>query len=119
MTNKEKDKLKPCPFCGGEARLITTKEAPEAWVECNICGASSEFKPVEENAIKCWNSRAEIASEQNENLDILIQLAIDYEYCSIGDDNIIDHIECVHNCYECISEWVREGEKNEKRLDGK
>ena len=44
------DKLKPCPFCGGEARA-----ANEAYVFCLNCDALLTGA----NAITSWNTRAE------------------------------------------------------------
>lgn len=67
------EKLKPCPFCGGEAILITrTGDMLIHRVECTVCLAqmgeshwamSSEkgnlFFGREEDAIKAWNRRAD------------------------------------------------------------
>lgn len=81
-------KLKPCPFCGGEAVLITesVKEynsyVPGANVKCRACGCNTgayiDFT-APRSAINAWNRRAE------ENLLIIpemsdddIQKAIDF-----------------------------------------
>lgn len=57
--------LKPCPFCGGEARTGYAINDYNRWgVECTKCGAVVEVATwlgvfdIEENAIKAWNRRA-------------------------------------------------------------
>lgn len=50
--------LKPCPFCGGEAEL-TCFEAPEFWVWCPNCKASTDAHTCKGGAIEAWNTRAE------------------------------------------------------------
>ena len=68
MTND----LKPCPFCGAEAKLTTAIRnnyfpiRQVAYVMCNTCGASSyAFRDLENNghhilkAIEAWNRRVE------------------------------------------------------------
>lgn len=68
-------KLKPCPFCGGEAQLLDT--GWPCWVWCIKCGASVlSAKSDEEgdaDAIARWNRRAE-AEAHLYTLDELIQL---------------------------------------------
>ena len=53
--------LKPCPFCGGEAR--TSGERFEntilSWVFCSSCGAAGGYRHTEAEAITAWNTRAE------------------------------------------------------------
>lgn len=56
------EKLKPCPFCGGEAEIIEIEGGENAGgscVSCTVCLASSnvsfEFK---ENFVSNWNRRA-------------------------------------------------------------
>lgn len=53
MTDREK--LLPCPFCGGEAYLVTG--APEEWVRCMKCHASSDTDTRYEGAAVKWNRR--------------------------------------------------------------
>lgn len=48
-------KLKPCPFCGGEARR-RGDEYSEA-VICDICRASSGWQGNFDNARRIWNTR--------------------------------------------------------------
>lgn len=70
-----KDKLKPCPFCGGE-KVVVLEEGGNSEIFENIrnyiiccdfnnggCGATSGFRRTEEEAIEAWNKRA---GEQNE-----------------------------------------------------
>lgn len=51
--------LRPCPFCGGEARLWHPKEygITLGSVKCNSCGASTESFTDDDSAIEAWNKR--------------------------------------------------------------
>lgn len=49
--------LKPCPFCGGEARFV--RRVAEYYVQCAGCGATGKSKQIAECAVKAWNRRAE------------------------------------------------------------
>lgn len=55
-------KLKPCPFCGGEAELVNGWVLQ--WVRCKNCTAQiAPFKePYDENAIEMWNCRVELTN---------------------------------------------------------
>ena len=48
--------LLPCPFCGGEAEL-TGFDAPEYWVWCPSCKASTDAHTCKGGAIEAWNTR--------------------------------------------------------------
>lgn len=63
------NKLEPCPFCGAEARIITTDMVRAPWsnvgldavgfaVLCDVCGATQPAQASEITAIKHWNRRA-------------------------------------------------------------
>ena len=47
--------LKPCPFCGGEAKLYDAY-GPYI-VECGNCRAANGRFPYEKKAIEHWNTR--------------------------------------------------------------
>lgn len=57
-------KLKPCPFCGGKAKIFHYEQGDyynEAFsVYCDNCGASLEDYDFEEQAIEHWNKRVEV-----------------------------------------------------------
>lgn len=54
------DRLKPCPFCGGEAGY-TNAQLPNGtevyYIECLECGASSAVYGTAEKACREWNTR--------------------------------------------------------------
>lgn len=50
--------LKPCPFCGGEAR-VNAYGFNQYSVECKICWAETPRKSGIENAIEAWNRRVD------------------------------------------------------------
>lgn len=54
------EELKPCPFCGGEARLVHCMNAP-CRVVCEECGCGTRWFACDgrEHAIDEWNRRAE------------------------------------------------------------
>lgn len=64
----ERIELKPCPFCGGNAKLVdhtfwndTTKSFSykSYGVMCRHCGVQGfQFYETEEEAINAWNRRA-------------------------------------------------------------
>ena len=64
------DELKPCPFCGGEARAFRCEESGTFDVQCQQCGAipfigsrTSERKTIAD-VIAAWNARAAVTDEQ-------------------------------------------------------
>ena len=48
------EKLKPCPFCGGDARLLDG--LGEYWVFC-VCRSSGPLCSSKDEAIRKWNTR--------------------------------------------------------------
>jgi len=57
MADKE-IKLKPCPFCGGEAQIKGTTMRGAIWISCRSCWAETFGAYSEEEAIGQWNRRA-------------------------------------------------------------
>lgn len=50
-------KLKPCPFCGGEAKIIGAIGAVFC-ARCTECGAETQSELSEQQAAELWNRRA-------------------------------------------------------------
>lgn len=49
------DKLKPCPFCGGKAKVW---KSGSYGVVCNTCDANTGFiYPNEQEPVEAWNKR--------------------------------------------------------------
>ena len=56
------DELKPCPFCGNEARVRAQHWDDGShvwWVECAACEAEGMRCDDGQHAIDAWNTRAE------------------------------------------------------------
>lgn len=54
-------KLKPCPFCGGEAKAAYGRCDYNVWQVCclnNACQAMAGWCDTKDDAIAAWNRRA-------------------------------------------------------------
>lgn len=49
------DKLKLCPFCGGEAEWLEYDLV--FWIGCSNCGCGTNAQHSEKEAITVWNRR--------------------------------------------------------------
>ena len=63
------EELKPCPFCGGEARLIHLNDVNK-YVECVDCNAESALYDRRIQAIEAWNNRP-IEDEKDREIERL------------------------------------------------
>ena len=52
----ESKALKPCPFCGGKAKL---RERAHAWIVCSKCGARTATFDYAGQAARAWNKRSD------------------------------------------------------------
>ena len=85
MTDSNAPKLKPCPFCGGQAEYYkqwpggvgaSGMEDPEYLIECVICRATNRYPyATKEHAADRWNRRADAIDV--EKLREVIRGAID------------------------------------------
>jgi Lar family restriction alleviation protein len=55
MTNEE---LKPCPFCGGKAEMVSDFD-DEHYVYCTGCKGGWKTMETPEEAAEAWNRRVE------------------------------------------------------------
>ena len=66
MSKNILERMKRCPFCGGEARVQSLMD--KVWIECRGCGArsrsvkTSPFQASAEIALEQWNAR--VSDEQ-------------------------------------------------------
>ena len=61
--------LKPCPFCGGEAKVVEywlkgIANKKHYWIECKACGVRKDNRRqgyrTRKNAVDAWNKREEM-----------------------------------------------------------
>lgn len=57
--SEHEEKLKPCPFCGGRARIGTDGEEGHT-VFCTSCKVETNIYEDERTAIEAWNRRANV-----------------------------------------------------------
>jgi len=69
--------LKPCPFCGGKARLglIGAGEFRVYGVMCRSCGAGGRTRVQKRRAVNHWNKRADaVDALERADADLLAAL---------------------------------------------
>ena len=99
--------LKPCPFCGGEARLSGNMTRSDNWVVCRRCGvhypADTRLEFTEAEAVEAWNTRAEMSYE---DIAILLdELGLSERTCRVEREKAASPIDgktiILHRCSEC------------------
>ena len=107
------DRLKPCPFCGGDAEVfqVSTPTYEEFVVTCknrNCCAfyigyGDVGLYPTEQKAIEAWNTR--------KPMDRVVEQLKEVSFID-WDEEYIDNGECLIYLADAI-EIVKEGGKDE------
>jgi Lar family restriction alleviation protein len=98
------DKLKPCPFCGGEGDAFTAFDpnVEETWlVHCKSCEASiatPERDNTKQEATELWNTRADMHTELVEALEEVCAIQKrNYGYATMTHMELDDHCVIIRN----------------------
>ncbi len=60
------EKLLPCPFCGGKAKVV---QSHNPYVICESCHVSTPMYSWKADAVKAWNRRTERKVRKEEKND--------------------------------------------------
>jgi len=116
MSDELRDKLEPCPFCGGKPTYCLNEGYMDycELIECAECGTTTPHKfRTRYEAIEEWNTRpavealrAEVTMLRNENAflfaggdangEIVRQLRTEVERLEKADEAHRDHIDMLH-----------------------
>ena len=96
-------KLKPCPFCGGEARWANDDKN---WIECSYCRVETRYCEDTQEAIEAWNRRKPL----EDIVEQLEELAEEHPYKVIGEpDTYQDYNQAWEVCSDRAIEIVKGG----------
>ena len=100
------ERLKPCPFCGGEAKEFTGEDAaPHRWtVECVICGAHVGSDTRHRARMK-WNRRAERTCRR---VEYKLTNNLICSECGYGIPRALDRYAFMNYCPHCGARVVEE-----------
>lgn len=96
------DELKPCPFCGGGAKIVyIDMEIPSGYVQCKKLCCSQNKVRVLEKAIEAWNRRDDNAATMREKTLRIIESRPEQIHAHL----VIDWLGDTHcsNCGEDVN----------------
>lgn len=92
--------FKKCPFCGGEASLISGAKCN--YVFCNACGAETGLCDTPDEAIAAWNTRKPI-EQIVERLEFQAEESRDY-WNNFDDEYAFGAMNVYTNAIEIVKE---------------
>ena len=83
------ENLKPCPFCGGTAKILPAEVYGYGDVYCENCGAQVMGFNTRE-ALDKWERRAETETETETSVEFVEQYTVEIDYCPEDEDGEAD-----------------------------
>lgn len=106
MTMAEFVGLEPCPFCGGEAEMLTAESMHGGYlfgIMCNDCRSRGDVFDTEAEAIQAWNTRAERTCKNMWGVGFLCSR------CGTA----VSGLNTINYCPNCGAKVIGEGESDE------
>lgn len=95
--------LLPCPFCGGEAKILTAESMHGGnlyGVMCDCCAGRADVYDTEAEAIEAWNTRADTATLYEDGFYLHGRKFVPERTCELtldGTDGCFGCSECYEN----------------------
>lgn len=104
-------KLKPCPFCGGKARLVPYGDE-HYFVSCtNIkcCATAGRHMQNKDEAIKAWNRRdGEQKWKKNNALVMIVTLPVITGTVNTAVHIVVGSMEILNLTVRIVTRWIFE-----------
>ena len=99
LLESEEIKLKPCPFCGGEAYFPTITKT---FIECKSCGLETEYTEDTEWLVNTWNTRKPIEDIVKELEEWSFEAEIVIPSSDGYDETATRQIICTRNAIDIV-----------------
>lgn len=99
--------LKPCPFCGGKAKLRSDeRDSIVFWALCVACLVATSFYLTKEYAAEAWNTRADGEAE------LKLKAIIEW----LGEEGVTEIIEEKFSDISALNSFIKHKKLNRENI---